>query len=126
MGPGVHDQSIDPEAIAPLELLQQTAAGSLQHLSIRGAQVDQVGGVGDHRRERAPVTGLAESLDFGFEQPPHRPLERVRYKDLNGQTSELLSTSDGVRDTARSRDMSPKRRLPHREFLSSVTARSLC
>jgi hypothetical protein len=52
--------------------------------------------VGDHRPDRAAATGVPESLDFGFDKPSHSPLERVRYKDLNGQTSERLSTADGV------------------------------
>jgi hypothetical protein len=94
----MQNERLDAQLAAAPELLRQRRNGAPEDLFPRGGQVDQVGGVGEDRREGRAQQPKA--FDLRIPQRRGGPAQLVLGEDLNGPAADGEASLQGKVHTA--------------------------
>ena len=105
--PGVGDDAREPQRLRPAKLLEERLARPLQKRRVRRCEVDQVGAVGDHRRDPGPGLLRSEAGRFGRRKRGRLPAGRVLREDLHRGAAGLHPAPERQRRPAGDADVRP-------------------
>ena len=91
---GVDNETGDAEVLAPVQLVEERGAGAGQHVLLRGAEVDEVGGVGHDRADGGSRRGGTEELDLLTSLGLCLPAAGVLHEHLHGGAADPFAACE--------------------------------